>query len=29
LEREFGEVRALHWRPAPRTGATHSTWTYK
>jgi len=29
LEREFGEVRALHWRPAPANGAQHSTWTYK
>ena len=29
LEREFGEVRALHWRPAPAIGAEHSVWQYK
>jgi len=29
LEREFGEVRALHWRPAPQAAGQHSTWTYK
>jgi photosystem II stability/assembly factor-like uncharacterized protein len=29
LEREFGEVRALHWRPAAQAAAQHSTWTYK
>ena len=31
LEREFGEVRALHWRPvgAEIRQARPSTWTYK
>ena len=32
LEREFGEVRALHWRPLAaqtETGAKPATWSYK
>lgn len=30
LEREFGEVRALHWRPtAQQPAAQPSVWTYK
>lgn len=32
LAREFGEIRALHWRPAPgdtATGAVAAQWTYR
>ena len=30
LPREFGEIRALHWRPAAgATTGTHATWTYR
>jgi photosystem II stability/assembly factor-like uncharacterized protein len=30
LEREFGEVRALHWRPAGAAAAgQHAVWSYK
>jgi photosystem II stability/assembly factor-like uncharacterized protein len=29
LEREFGEVRALHWRPSEVTSGQHAVWSYK
>jgi photosystem II stability/assembly factor-like uncharacterized protein len=29
LEREFGEVRALHWRPAGAAAGQHAVWSYK
>ena len=31
LAREFGEVRALHWRPAPpaQSGAEAAQWSYR
>lgn len=30
LPREFGEIRALHWRPAAGApGAEHATWSYR
>jgi len=29
LEREFGEVRALHWRPSGVASGQHAVWSYK